>query len=122
MSPDYATEILSRVQFAFTMGFHIVFPTLNIGLGLFLAIMEGLWLKTGLRVYYKICRFWGKIFGTKEDYYVAEGVADSVPFNGGREDTPADMEARGTGVNEYVYWVCNCPASNEWKVLPDLTP
>lgn len=74
MSPDYATEILSRIQFAFTMGFHIVFPTLNIGLGLFLAVMEGLWLKTGLRVYYKICRFWGKIFALTFGMGVVSGV------------------------------------------------
>lgn len=36
--------ILSRVQFAFTIGFHIIWPTLTIGLGLFLFILESLWL------------------------------------------------------------------------------
>lgn len=32
------------------------------------------------------------------------------------------MEARGTGMNEYVYWVCNCPSENKWEALPDLVP
>jgi radial spoke head protein 4A len=32
------------------------------------------------------------------------------------------METRGTGVNEYVYWVCNCPSELQWTPLPDLSP
>lgn len=39
-------EILSRIQFGFSIGFHILFPTLNLGLAVFLVIMEFLWLKT----------------------------------------------------------------------------
>ncbi len=74
MALEYTTEILSRIQFAFTIGFHIVFPTLNIGLGLFLVIMEGLWLKTQQAVYYKICRFWGKIFALTFGMGVVSGV------------------------------------------------
>ena len=38
---------LSRTQFAFTVGFHIIFPAITIGLASFLAVLEGLWLKTG---------------------------------------------------------------------------
>jgi hypothetical protein len=39
---------LARVQFAFTVSFHIIFPTMSIGLAMFLAVVEGLWLKTGM--------------------------------------------------------------------------
>lgn len=44
--PDLDAAWLSRVQFAFTIGFHILFPTLTIGLGGFLVLLGGLWLKT----------------------------------------------------------------------------
>ena len=40
-----------RIQFAFTVSFHIIFPTISIGLASFLAVMEGLWLKTKEEVY-----------------------------------------------------------------------
>jgi hypothetical protein len=39
---------LARVQFAFTVSFHIIVPTMSIGLAMFLAVVEGLWLKTGM--------------------------------------------------------------------------
>src|ERR1700674_3192986 len=50
--------IVARVQFAFTVSFHIIFPTISIGLAIFLAIVEGLWLKTKERIYLQIYRFW----------------------------------------------------------------
>ena len=53
---------LARIQFAFTVSFHIIFPTISIGLALFLTIVEGLWLKTGDLVYRQIYRFWLNIF------------------------------------------------------------
>ena len=56
------TTLLSRIQFGFTIGFHILFPTFNIGLAVFLSVMEGIWLKTGNSVYLRICQFWTKIF------------------------------------------------------------
>ncbi len=40
-------EILARIQFAFTIAFHYIYPPLSIGLGVVLVIMEGIWLKTG---------------------------------------------------------------------------
>ena len=43
--------MLARVQFAFTVSFHIIFPTTSIGLAMFLAVVEGLWLKTRNPVY-----------------------------------------------------------------------
>ncbi|MFT9376280.1 cytochrome ubiquinol oxidase subunit I, partial [Komagataeibacter saccharivorans] len=49
---------LARLQFAFTVGFHIVFPAFSIGLAAFLAVLEGLWLKTGRQVYLDLFRYW----------------------------------------------------------------
>lgn len=66
--------LLSRIQFGFTIAFHILFPTLNVGLALFLAIMEGRWLKTGHPVYLKICQFWSKIFALTFGMGVVTGV------------------------------------------------
>ena len=53
---------LARIQFAFTVSFHIIFPTISIGLASFLAVMEGLWLKTKEEVYLQIYRYWLNIF------------------------------------------------------------
>jgi radial spoke head protein 4/6 len=63
-------------------------------------------------------RLWGKIRGTKSDYYVAEGVYDG---NQGEEEKPADFEARGTGINKFVYWV-SANATLPFVQLPDLQP
>jgi cytochrome bd ubiquinol oxidase subunit I len=67
-------EILSRVQFAFSMAFHILFPTLNLGLGLFLVLMEATWLKTQNPLYLKICKFWTKIFALTFGMGVVSGI------------------------------------------------
>jgi cytochrome d ubiquinol oxidase subunit I len=56
------TEVLSRIQFAFTIAFHYIYPPLSIGLGLLLVVFEGMYLKTGNKVYEQITRFWIKIF------------------------------------------------------------
>ena len=66
-------------------------------------------------------RFWGKIYGTKADYYIAEGF---VPAAGGEEDAdnkPKGFEDRGSGINQNVYWVANSPLG-EWTILPDISP
>ena len=59
---DLDPLILARMQFAFTVSFHIIFPTISIGLALFLVIVEALWLRTGDLVYRQIYRFWLNIF------------------------------------------------------------
>jgi len=64
-------------------------------------------------------RFWGKINCTERDYWVVEGIAEA-PVD--ETEKPADMELRGQGVNEFAYWVCNCPSDNKWSLLPDLVP
>ena len=73
-------ELLSRVQFAFTIGFHYLFPPLSIGLGLFLVIMEGTYLKTKNRLYHNMTRFWVKIFGLIFALGVASGIVMEFQF------------------------------------------
>ncbi len=70
----FNTLILSRAQFGFTIGFHILFPTLNIGLGVFLCIMEAIWLKTKNPTYRTICQFWTKIFALTFGMGVVSGI------------------------------------------------
>ncbi|HCA88944.1 MAG TPA: cytochrome ubiquinol oxidase subunit I, partial [Legionellales bacterium] len=67
-------DILSRAQFGFSIGFHILFPTLNLGLAIFLIIMEGMWLKTHRLVYLEICQFWTKIFALTFGMGVVSGI------------------------------------------------
>jgi len=50
--------VLARVQFAFTMTFHIVFPSFTIGLASYLAVLEALWLWTGRVVFLDLFKYW----------------------------------------------------------------
>lgn len=54
--------VLARAQFAFTVGFHILWPTLTIGLASFIALLSGLWWRTGRTVYRDLMHFWIRIF------------------------------------------------------------
>jgi cytochrome d ubiquinol oxidase subunit I len=72
--------ILARLQFAFTVSFHIIFPTLSIGLALFLVIVEALALRTGDLVYRQIYRFWLNIFAMSFAIGVVTGVVMSFEF------------------------------------------
>jgi hypothetical protein len=54
--------LLARIQFAFTVAFHIIFPAFTIGLASWLAVVEWRYLKTGNAVYQEIYRMWVKIF------------------------------------------------------------
>jgi cytochrome d ubiquinol oxidase subunit I len=72
--------LIARVQFAFTVSFHIIFPTISIGLAMFLAIMEGLWLKTRDELYLKIYRFWLGIFAMGFGVGVVTGIVLSFEF------------------------------------------
>jgi len=69
--------LLSRLQFAFTISFHITFPAFTIGLASWLAVVEGLWLKTGKEVYKEVYRFWVKIFAVTFGMGVVSGVTMS---------------------------------------------
>lgn len=68
------TVLISRIQFGFTIGFHIIFPTLNLGLALFLFLMEISWLKTKNALYLTICKFWTKIFALTFGMGVVSGI------------------------------------------------
>ena len=72
--------ILARVQFAFTVSFHIIFPAFTIGLASWLAVVEWRWLKTGKEVYQEIYRMWVKIFAVTFGMGVVSGVVLSYQF------------------------------------------
>ncbi len=71
---------LARIQFAFTVSFHILFPAFTIGLASYLAVLEGLWLKTGRDVYRQLYRFWVRIFAVSFGMGVVSGVVMSYQF------------------------------------------
>jgi cytochrome d ubiquinol oxidase subunit I len=72
--------LLSRIQFAFTVSFHILFPAFTIGLASWLAVLEWRWLKTGNQVYADIYRMWVKIFAVTFGMGVVSGVVLSFQF------------------------------------------
>ena len=71
---------LARMQFGFTMGFHILFPAFSIGLASYLMVLEGLWLATGRQVYLDLFRYWLKIFSLGFAMGVVSGVVMSYQF------------------------------------------
>jgi cytochrome d ubiquinol oxidase subunit I len=71
---------LSRLQFAFTISFHIIFPSFTIGLAAWLAVLEGLHLATARPVYRRLFDFWLKIFGVAFGLGVVSGVVMGFEF------------------------------------------
>jgi cytochrome bd ubiquinol oxidase subunit I len=78
----FSTDVLSlaRIQFAFTVSFHIIFPAISIGLACFITVLEGAWLKTGQQVYKDLCLFWSKIFALAFGMGVVSGIVMSYEF------------------------------------------
>jgi cytochrome d ubiquinol oxidase subunit I len=74
------TEVLARIQFAFTIAFHYIYPPMSIGLGLILVIMEGMYLRTGKKLYEDMTRFWIKIFALIFGIGVATGIVMEFEF------------------------------------------
>jgi cytochrome d ubiquinol oxidase subunit I len=72
--------LLSRIQFAFTVSFHIIFPAFTIGLASWLAVLEWRWLKTGIQTYADNYRMWVKIFAVTFGMGVVSGVVLSFQF------------------------------------------
>jgi len=72
--------LLARIQFAFTISFHIVFPAFTIGLASFLAVVEWRWLRTGNQIYRDLYKFWIKIFSIAFGMGVVSGVVMSYQF------------------------------------------
>ena len=71
---------LARVQFAFTVSFHILFPAITIGLAAYLVVLEGLWLRTGQTVYRDLYLYWLKIFALNFGMGVVSGLVMSYQF------------------------------------------
>ncbi|HEY0626991.1 MAG TPA: cytochrome ubiquinol oxidase subunit I [Allosphingosinicella sp.] len=72
--------LLARIQFAFTVSFHFIFPAFSIGLASYLAVLEGLWLKTGKEHYLTLFRYWLKIFAIAFGMGVVSGIVMSYQF------------------------------------------
>jgi cytochrome d ubiquinol oxidase subunit I len=80
MTASDTALLLARWQFAFTVSFHIIFPAISIGLASYLAVLEGLWLKTGKVVYKELFFFWSKVFAVGFAMGVVSGVVMSYEF------------------------------------------
>ncbi|MCX8104303.1 MAG: cytochrome ubiquinol oxidase subunit I [Ignavibacterium album] len=73
-------EILARLQFAITIAFHYIYPPLSIGLGVFMVISEGMYLKTKDKFYEQMTKFWVKIFALTFAIGVATGIVMEFEF------------------------------------------
>lgn len=72
--------LLARIQFGFTISFHIVFPAITIGLASYLAVLEGFWLKTRSPIYKSLYRFWIQIFALNFGMGVVSGIVMAYEF------------------------------------------
>jgi cytochrome d ubiquinol oxidase subunit I len=72
--------LLSRIQFAFTVMFHYIFPPLTIGLGVVLVYLDGQSLRTGDPIYGKAAKFWTRIFALNFAVGVASGIVMEFEF------------------------------------------
>ncbi len=75
-----SVEILSRIQFAFTIAFHYIYPPLSIGIGAVLVLMEGMFLHTKNPLYERMTKFWVKIFALTFAMGVATGIVMEFEF------------------------------------------
>src|SRR5580658_1296826 len=77
---DLTALLLSRLQFAFTVSFHIIFPSFTIGLAAWLTVLEALYLRTGRAAYRVVFEFWLKIFGVAFGLGVVSGIVMAFEF------------------------------------------
>ncbi len=77
---DFSAVDLARFQFAFTVSFHIIFPSFTIGLASFLMVLEGLWLASGRDVYLRLFKYWMKIFAVAFGMGVVSGIVMTYQF------------------------------------------
>jgi cytochrome d ubiquinol oxidase subunit I len=80
MIADADALLLARIQFGFTVSFHIIFPAITIGLASYLAVLEACWLKTGRTVFRDLYQFWLKIFAVNFGMGVVSGLVMSYQF------------------------------------------
>src|SRR5215203_1211171 len=99
MEADALALLLARIQFAFTISFHFIFPAFTIGLASYLAVLEGLWLKTGKPLYLDLFRYWLKIFAIVFGMGVVSGIVMSYsgsPERRGYPDAEGGIRANET--------------------------
>ncbi|MBR9884949.1 MAG: cytochrome ubiquinol oxidase subunit I, partial [Oceanospirillales bacterium] len=72
--------MLARIQFGFTVSFHIIFPAITIGLASYLAVLEGCWLKTRNPVFKQLYTFWSRIFALNFGMGVVSGLVMAYEF------------------------------------------
>jgi cytochrome d ubiquinol oxidase subunit I len=77
---EFDPVLLARLQFAFTIIFHIVFPSFTIGLSAYIATLGALWLRTGTERYHVLMKFWTKIFAVSFAMGVVSGIVMSYQF------------------------------------------
>jgi cytochrome bd ubiquinol oxidase subunit I len=80
MELDLTALFLARLQFAFTVSFHFIFPSFSIGLASYLAVLEALWLRTKKPLYLDLFRYWLKIFAIVFAMGVVSGIVMSYQF------------------------------------------
>ena len=80
MFHDADALLLARIQFGFTVSFHFIFPAFSIGLASYLAVLEGLWLKTGKSLYLDLYKYWLKIFAVVFAMGVVSGIVMAYQF------------------------------------------
>jgi cytochrome d ubiquinol oxidase subunit I len=77
---EFDPVLLARLQFAFTITFHIIFPTFTIGLSAYIATLGVLWVRTGDEHYHQLMKFWTKIFAVSFAMGVVSGLVMSYEF------------------------------------------
>src|SRR5690554_2262919 len=77
---DIDALLLARIQFGFTISFHIIFPAITIGLASYLAVLEASWLKTGNPIYRDLYHFWMRIFAVNFGMGVVSGLVMAYQF------------------------------------------
>ncbi len=77
---DFDATFLARIQFAFTVSFHIIFPSFTIGLAAFIATLLIRWRMTGAEHLHRLARFWTKIFAVSFAMGVVSGIVLSYEF------------------------------------------
>ena len=77
---DFDATMLARAQFAFTITFHIIFPSFTIGLAAFIATLLVRWRMTGDEKFHRLARFWTKIFAVSFAMGVVSGIVLSYEF------------------------------------------
>jgi cytochrome bd ubiquinol oxidase subunit I len=80
MIPDLTALTLARMQFAFTISFHFIFPAFSIGLASYLAVLEGLWLWKKQQIFHDLFNYWKKIFAVTFGMGVVSGIVMSYQF------------------------------------------